>query len=296
MTSPAVRRGGPAARRARGGRALALGQWAHVWIFFSEPGAAATPAPCVGRADRGHGTATEHRAQLVRPAVPEPGRAAERRVRKPDRAAAAARRARAGCSVFVDDELLPFADQWGTSPASSGSSSERLAALVAAASRRAGGILGVADESEHPDEPWRARSQELPISVPCHRRYGRSSPNRSTSSAQVSRRGSTTGSAARRLCEPRVLRAAAAPPVDGARAAAGGLRRGARAARGPAAGLSRRPRDPSLQPVPACDDRPPHERRTRRRAFAGTLTREQQAAVDGSRGTRSASSWRRRRG
>ena len=91
------------------------GNGAHVWFFFSEP------VPAAHRAQDGllphhRDDVAAARAQhgLVRPALPEPGHDAARRIREPDRAAAPARTAAAGNSVFLDDELDAYPDdqQW----------------------------------------------------------------------------------------------------------------------------------------------------------------------------------------
>jgi superfamily II DNA or RNA helicase len=60
-----------------------------------------------------------------------------------------------GCSVFLDDQLDPFADQWRFLAHVGRLDRARVDGLVAAASTREGGVLGVADETEEPDEPWR---------------------------------------------------------------------------------------------------------------------------------------------
>lgn len=72
-----------------------------------------------------------------------------------------------GCSVFLDDALEPFADQWGFLNGVERLDAARVNRLVGAAARRLAGVLGVADETQEPDEPWRLRrEQELPIGVP----------------------------------------------------------------------------------------------------------------------------------
>jgi superfamily II DNA or RNA helicase len=72
-----------------------------------------------------------------------------------------------GCSVFLDDHLDPFADQWRFLAHVERLNGTRVDRLVAAASTREGGVLGVADETEEPDEPWRVgRAAPLPLIGP----------------------------------------------------------------------------------------------------------------------------------
>ena len=66
------------------------GRGAHVWVFFTDavPAAVARAVGTVAAA-RGDGAARVDGPALVRPAVPQPGRAARGRLRQPDRRAAA---------------------------------------------------------------------------------------------------------------------------------------------------------------------------------------------------------------
>jgi hypothetical protein len=127
-----------------------------------------------------------------------------------------------GCSVFVDDDFIPFADQWAYLARVERVEPGRLELVVAAASRRAGGILGVADESEHPDEPWRARGEDPRPAV----------VRRARRPAAASLRPNPT---ARGLCKSGVLRAPATTSLDWPRAETRCLRGGARTPRGPTA-------------------------------------------------------------
>jgi superfamily II DNA or RNA helicase len=52
------------------------------------------------------------RTVILRPALPEPGRAAQRRLRQLDRLPLQKQPRERGCSVFVDDDFQPYADQW----------------------------------------------------------------------------------------------------------------------------------------------------------------------------------------
>jgi hypothetical protein len=143
------------------------GDGAHVWVFFSEPVAAAQarrlasallteatgrrPAIGLGSYDRlfpsqdvlpdgGFGNLT---------ALPLQREAREQ-----------------GCSVFLDYQLEPFADQWRFLAGVERLDRARVDRLVAAASTRGGGVLGVADETEA-DEPWRVgRTTALPLVGP----------------------------------------------------------------------------------------------------------------------------------
>jgi superfamily II DNA or RNA helicase len=143
------------------------GSGAHVWIFFSEP------VPAIDARRLASGILTEATAR--RPSIglasydrlfpsqdvmPKGGFGnlialpLQRAAREED------------CSVFLDDDLVPFADQWTYLAGIQRIGRDQVELLVASASRRAGGILGVADETEHPDEPWRARSVDPPLSGP----------------------------------------------------------------------------------------------------------------------------------
>ena len=69
--------------------------------------------------------------------------------------------------MFLDDRLDPFADQWRFLGGVERLDRARVDRLVAAASTREGGVLGVADETEEPDEPWRVgRAAPLPLVGP----------------------------------------------------------------------------------------------------------------------------------
>jgi superfamily II DNA or RNA helicase len=61
-----------------------------------------------------------------------------------------------GFSVFLDDTLEPYTDQWSHLAAIERLSRERLNALLGIAARREGGVLGVASDEE-PDQPWKAQ-------------------------------------------------------------------------------------------------------------------------------------------
>lgn len=140
------------------------GSGAHVWIFFSERVPAAD-ARRLASAVLTEATARQPSIGLTsydrlfpsQDVLPKGGFG--NLIALPLQRAARER----GCSVYVDDAFIPIADQWAYLSRVERLEPERLNLIVAAASRRAGGILGVADESEHPDEPWRARGEELPI-------------------------------------------------------------------------------------------------------------------------------------
>lgn len=143
------------------------GNGAHVWIFFAERVPAADArrlSSAVLTEATAHqpsiGLASYDRLFPSQDVMPKGGFG--NLIALPLQRAARER----GCSVFVDDEFIPFADQWAYLARVERVEPGRLELVVAAASRRAGGILGVADESEHPDEPWRARGEELPLSGP----------------------------------------------------------------------------------------------------------------------------------
>ncbi len=143
------------------------GEGAHVWIFFSErvPAADARRLASVVLTEAtarrpSIGLASYDRLFPSQDVTPKGGFG--NLIALPLQRAARER----GCSIFVDGDLVPFADQWAYLARVERVEPERLELVVAAASRRAGGVLGVPDESEHPDEPWRARGEELPLSGP----------------------------------------------------------------------------------------------------------------------------------
>lgn len=142
------------------------GDGAHAWVFFAEP------VPAVDARRLAEAVITE--ASARRPGI---GLSSYDRVFPSQDVAPRGgfgnlialplqRAAReAGCSVFLDDALEPHADQWAFLagiPRLSRADTQR-------ALRRAGdrqfGVLGVADEVEHPDEPWRAQPR-LPPPIP----------------------------------------------------------------------------------------------------------------------------------
>ena len=198
------------------------GNGAHVWIFFAEASPCRRrPAPFIRRLDGGDSAPAEHWLGLVRPAVPEPGRDAEGWLRQPDRTAASSEpRGSSGCSVFVDDEFIPFADQWAYLARVERVEPGRLELVVASRPRGGrAGSLAWRTRSEHPDEPWRARGEELPLSGPLP------SEVRAVLAQQLYVRARRPAAAslrpnpkARGFCKSGVLRAAAAAALDWPRA------------------------------------------------------------------------------
>jgi hypothetical protein len=69
-----------------------------------------------------------------------------------------------GYSVFLDERLEPYVDQWQHLAAVERVTKERLEQLLSQAARRSGGILGVADTNDDTDEPWhRRRASQLSL-------------------------------------------------------------------------------------------------------------------------------------
>lgn len=71
----------------------------------------------------------------------------------------------AGCTVFLDHSLEPHPDQWALLAGVPRLDRSDLQRAVRRAADRQFGVLGVADEAEHPDEPWRAQPR-LPSPIP----------------------------------------------------------------------------------------------------------------------------------
>ena len=172
------------------------GNGAHVWFFFAEPVAAATRAP--------NGLLPHHRDDVptapagdgvVRPALPEPGHDAARRLRQSDRPAAAARaRAARQHASSSTTGLEPYADQWAYLAASRGSRAATVEAIAAGSGAHAdrSSACGLrVDGEDEDDAPWktppsatitrRADRGPLPERGPRRARATRSSSRRRAS-------------------------------------------------------------------------------------------------------------------
>ncbi len=144
------------------------GDGAHVWMFFSEPVEAAEA--------RRLAFAVITEASARRPAIglssydrvfPSqdvmPAGGFGNLIALPLQRAARDR----GASVFLDDALEPYPDQWQYLARIERLGGARLRELVALAAHREGGVLGVADSDEQPGEPWRAPTDaQLPLLGP----------------------------------------------------------------------------------------------------------------------------------
>jgi hypothetical protein len=100
---------------------------------------------------------SRNRIRFLRPAVSQPGYAAERRVRKSDRAASPKNGAVEREPLFLDEKLIPHADQWAFLASIRQISQSRVEALVRDAGSK-GRILAVrvAAPEEDDDNPWTA--------------------------------------------------------------------------------------------------------------------------------------------
>ena len=149
------------------------GNGGHVWFFFEEAipaslGAQTGFAPSY----RDDGVAAGNRLRFLRPAVSQSGHAAQRRIRKPDRAAPAKTgHGSAATLFFLTNNSRRIADQWAFLASVRRMSRAQVEALVRDAESK-GRIIGVrmamADEDD--DNPWTAppsrRRKEPPIPGP----------------------------------------------------------------------------------------------------------------------------------
>ena len=223
------------------------GRGGHVWLFFEE----AIPAALARRLGSHILTETMEgaagrRARLVRPSLSESGHDAARRIREPDRPAAAEGPREQGNSVFLDDHFVPWADQWAFLASVRKIGRAQVEAIVQDAERR-GRILGVRlpPQDDGEDEPWTAppsrRRKEPPIvgELPADAGAG---PRQS----DLHRQGRTASGAPKPAASPggvsesRVLQGAGDAAVHLRQAARHRLRRGSPASHRSAARLPRR--------------------------------------------------------
>ena len=88
------------------------GQSGRLWFFFNEAIPAVLAQVCFPCFDRKHGTLPGNRSRFVRPVRSGPEHASSGRFRQCDRLAAAKAPRQIGNSVFLDDDMVPFRDQW----------------------------------------------------------------------------------------------------------------------------------------------------------------------------------------
>ena len=117
----------------------------------------AGPAAGVARPHRNDGGAAGHRTGFVRPPVSEPGHDAAGRIREPDCLAAAEGAREQDNSVFLDDNLVPWADQWAFLASVRRIGRSQVERIVQEAERR-GRILGVRlpPQDDGEEAPWTA--------------------------------------------------------------------------------------------------------------------------------------------